>query len=87
ETFQETIDYINALPLDENDQINYFVATPYPGSRLWDEKEQFNINIIEYNFANYDCEHLIFETKELNKIKLENLYRTAKQIESRYKRE
>jgi radical SAM superfamily enzyme YgiQ (UPF0313 family) len=86
ETFQETIDYINTLPLDENDKINYFVATPYPGSRLWDEKEHFKINIIEANFAKYDCEHLIFETKELNKTKLENLYRTAKKIENRFNR-
>jgi radical SAM superfamily enzyme YgiQ (UPF0313 family) len=86
ETFQETIDYINTLPLDENDKINYFIATPYPGSRLWDDKEQFDINIIETNFAKYDCEHLIFETKELNRIKLEDLYHTAKEIENRFNR-
>ncbi|MHA1932947.1 MAG: B12-binding domain-containing radical SAM protein [Promethearchaeota archaeon] len=87
ETFQETIDYIKTLPLDKNDKINYFVATPYPGSRLWDEKELFNINIIETSFTKYDCEHLIFETKELSKKKLENLYHTAKQIENRFNRE
>ena len=86
ETFQETLDYINSLPLDENDKINYFIATPYPGSRLWDEKEQFNINIIETNFAKYDCEHLIFETKELDKIRLENLFHAAKKIETRFNR-
>jgi len=86
ETFQETLDYINSLPLDENDKINYFIATPYPGSRLWDEKEQFKINIIETNFAKYDCEHLIFETKELDKIRLENLYHSAKKIEARFNR-
>ncbi|GAH15261.1 unnamed protein product, partial [marine sediment metagenome] len=56
-------------------------------SRLWDEKEHFNINIIETNFAKYDCEHLIFETEELSKIKLENLYLIAKQIENRFNKE
>jgi radical SAM superfamily enzyme YgiQ (UPF0313 family) len=86
ETFQETIDYINTLPLDEHDKVNYFIATPYPGSRLWDDKEQFDINIIETNFAKYDCEHLIFETKELNRIKLEDFYHTAKKIENRFNR-
>ncbi len=85
-TFQKTINYIKNLPLDENDKLNYFVATPYPGSRLWDEKNQFNINIIETNFANYDCEHLIFETTELNQSKLENLYHTAKEIENQFNR-
>ena len=86
ETFQETIEYINTLPLDENDKLNYFIATPYPGSRLWDEKEYFNINIIEKNFAKYDCEHLIFETAELNKIELEILIRTSKKIENKFNR-
>ena len=86
ETFQETINYISNLPLDENDTLNYFVATPYPGSRLWDEKEQFKINIIENNFAKYDCEHFIFETTQLNRVKLENLYHTAKEIERKFNR-
>jgi magnesium-protoporphyrin IX monomethyl ester (oxidative) cyclase len=85
ETFQKTINYIETLPLDENDTLNYFVATPYPGSRLWDEKDQFKINIIKTNFAKYDCEHLIFETRDLNKSKLENLYYKAKEIEKKFK--
>ncbi len=86
ETFQETIDYINTLPLDGHDKVNYFIATPYPGSRLWDDKKHFNINIIERDFSKYDCEHLIFETKELNRIKLEDFYHTAKEIENRFNR-
>jgi radical SAM superfamily enzyme YgiQ (UPF0313 family) len=87
ETFQETIDYIYSLPMDEKDKVNYFVATPYPGSRLWDERELFNINIVEADFAKYDCEHLIFETEELNMKTLENLYDTSKKIENRFNRE
>jgi len=85
ETFQRTLNYINNLPLDENDKLNYFIATPYPGSRLWDEKDQFNIDIIETNFAKYDCEHIIFETVNLNKKKLEKLFHTAKEIEKKFK--
>jgi radical SAM superfamily enzyme YgiQ (UPF0313 family) len=84
ETFQKTIHYINNLPLDENDTLNYFVATPYPGSRLWDERKQFNINIIETDFVKYDCEHIIFETKTLTKTKLEKLYLTAKELEKKF---
>lgn len=86
ETFQETVEYINTLPLDESDTLNYFIATPYPGSRLWDEKEHFQIKIIESDFAKYDCEHLIFETQELNKKVLENLIQPAKKIENRFNR-
>ena len=84
-SFYQTIDYIDSLPLDEGDEINYFVATPYPGSRLWDEKEYFEIKIFEKNFTKYDCNTLIFETKELTKDELEQLYIIAKNIENQYK--
>ena len=86
ETFQKTVKYIQDLPLGENDKINYFIATPYPGSRLWDDREQFNINIIEKEFSNYDCEHLIFETPNLNLEALEKLYVLAKKLEDEFNR-
>jgi len=85
-TFNETLDFIKKLPLDNNDTINYFVATPYPGSRLWDERESFNINIIELDFTKYDCQHIIFETSDLSVQKLEKLYETAKIIEQFFKK-
>ena len=84
ESYEQTIDYLKSLPLDENDELNYFVATPYPGSRLWDEREYFGINIFESDFARYDCNHIIFETKELNKEQLEKLYILAKKFEKEY---
>ncbi len=80
-TFHETLEFIKELPLDNNDKINYFVATPYPGSRLWDERESFKINIIEFNFTKYDCQHIIFETSDLSVQKLEKLFKIAKDIE------
>ncbi len=86
ESFSETVEYIKTLPLDENDELNYFVATPYPGSRLWEDKEDFKIKILENDFTKYDCNHIIFETKELKKEKLEVLYNSAKNIEKIYKR-
>ncbi|MFX0021928.1 MAG: B12-binding domain-containing radical SAM protein [Candidatus Hermodarchaeota archaeon] len=84
ESFYETVEYIKSLPLDEHDELNYFVATPYPGSRLWEEKENFQIKIFETNFTKYDCNHIIFETKELKKEKLELLYKQAKDIEKQF---
>ena len=85
--FQKTIEYINGLPLDEGDKINYFVATPYPGSRLWENRKSFGINIFENDFSKYDCEHVIFKTRELNKTQLEQLYPVAKEIEKNYNKE
>lgn len=80
----ETIEYIKTLPLDKNDELNYFMATPYPGSRLWDEKEHFQISIFEKDFTKYDCNHIIFETKELKKDKLVKLHNYTKEIEKKY---
>ena len=80
ESFTETVEYIKSLSLDENDELNYFVATPYPGSRLWEEKDYFKIKILENDFTRYDCNHIIFETKELKKEKLEILYNYVKKL-------
>jgi radical SAM superfamily enzyme YgiQ (UPF0313 family) len=86
DTFQKTVKYIQDLPLEENDRINYFIATPYPGSRLWEEKDKYGIRIVEKNFSNYDCEHLIFETPDLSLKTLEGLYKVAKKIEEDFNR-
>jgi radical SAM superfamily enzyme YgiQ (UPF0313 family) len=80
-SFQETVEFIKLLPFNSNDQINYFVATPYPGSRLWDERETFKLNIVERNYNKYDCQHIIFETEDLNLEKLERLFSLAKETE------
>jgi radical SAM superfamily enzyme YgiQ (UPF0313 family) len=84
DTFSETIEYIKELSLEKGDKVNYFVATPYPGSQLWDKKEDFSIKIIENDFTKYDCEHVIFETSNLNKTKLDKIYSVAKKIELSY---
>jgi len=85
-TFQETVDFITNLPFNEDDKINYFVATPYPGSRLWDERDYFKIKVIENDFTKYDCQHIIFETSDLSVQKLEKLFKIAKDIEQFFKR-
>jgi len=85
-TFHETLDYIKELPLNTEDKINYFVATPYPGSRLWDERDYFKIKVIEHDFTKYDCQHIIFETSDLSVRKLETLFKIAKDIELFFKR-
>ena len=86
-TFSDTIQYIKQLPFDDNDRINYFIATPYPGSRLWIEQEQFRISIFEHDFSKYDCEHVIFQTNNLSKDQLEKLHQTAKKVESYFQQE
>ncbi|MFW9950763.1 MAG: B12-binding domain-containing radical SAM protein [Candidatus Thorarchaeota archaeon] len=80
-TVQQTLEFIKSLPLTKYDTINYFAATPYPGSLLWEEKERYQIKINEMNFSKYDCQHIIFETKDLDFKTLKELYSFAKEIE------
>jgi radical SAM superfamily enzyme YgiQ (UPF0313 family) len=84
ETFQMTIDFIETLPLNQDDKINYFVATPYPGSKLWEERNSLNLSIVDENFDHFDCEHIIFETPELKLDKLKDMYREAKALEKKF---
>ncbi|MCJ7650396.1 MAG: hypothetical protein MUP85_17440, partial [Candidatus Lokiarchaeota archaeon] len=87
QTFSDTIQYIKQLSFDITDRINYFIATPYPGSRLWIEQEQFGINIFENDFSKYDCEHVIFQTNELSRDQLEKLHQKAKKVESHFQQD
>jgi anaerobic magnesium-protoporphyrin IX monomethyl ester cyclase len=84
EEFFKTTDYIKKLPLSSNDKLNYFAATPYPGSQLWNEREAFGISIFQHDFSMYDCEHLIFDTKILPREDLEELFNIAKNLEKVY---
>jgi anaerobic magnesium-protoporphyrin IX monomethyl ester cyclase len=86
-TFLQTIQYIKQLPFGVNDRINYFIATPYPGSRLWIDYEKFGINIFENDFSKYDCEHVIFQTHELSREQLEKLHHIAKKVESHFQQD
>jgi len=81
ETVSNTINYIQNLPLGGDDTIDYFSATPYPGSRLWDMRNGKDINIIESDFSKFDCQHVIFETEQLKYFKLKQLFKDVKNIE------
>lgn len=80
-SFQKTVEFIKNLPFNSDDTINYFAATPYPGSRLWDERDYFKLNIVERDYTKYDCQHIIFETQDLDLKKLKGLFHTAKETE------
>jgi radical SAM superfamily enzyme YgiQ (UPF0313 family) len=81
ESVSETIEYIKSIPFESDDQINFFAATPYPGSRLWKKSNEFGIKIKENDFSKYDCEHVIFATDNLTKPQLDHLFQLVKRIE------
>ena len=85
-TFQETAYYIKNLPLTLNDKLEYFAATPYPGSKLWEHQEEYQIKIIEKDFSKYDCQHIVFETPDLSFQQLKDMFKTAKELEKYHMR-
>ncbi len=80
-SFCQTIQYIKKLKFNLNDRINYFVATPYPGSKLWEKKDEFSLTFVDNDYTHYDCDRVIFETKILKFDQLRRMARFSKKIE------
>ncbi|MHA1378034.1 MAG: B12-binding domain-containing radical SAM protein [Candidatus Helarchaeota archaeon] len=84
-TFQKTKEYIDSLELEPGiDRINFFIATPYPGSDLYQNQEAYGIKILDKNWENWDCEHIIFETETLSKNDIEKMVIFGKNLENFY---
>ncbi|MFX1451927.1 MAG: B12-binding domain-containing radical SAM protein [Promethearchaeota archaeon] len=84
-SFKKTKDFINSLNLEPGiDRINFFIATPYPGSDLYQNQKKYGIKIIERNFEIWDCEHIIFETNTLKREEIEEMVIYGKEIEEIY---
>ncbi|MHA1309462.1 MAG: B12-binding domain-containing radical SAM protein [Candidatus Helarchaeota archaeon] len=88
-SFEKTIKFIEKLPLiPGEDRIDFFIATPYPGSRLFDEgNDVFNIKIIDKNWDHYDTEHVIFETDKLSYNEIKSLYGFAKKYSDTFNKD
>lgn len=83
ETFGETIAFIDGGPLEPKiDKVDFFAATPYPGSALYTRKESLGIEIVDDDFDHYDCQHLICKIPSISESDLESIWREAKQYES-----
>jgi radical SAM superfamily enzyme YgiQ (UPF0313 family) len=81
ETFKQTLQYLQSLPLDpEQDKIDFFIATPYPGSDLWEKQQELGIKILTKNWDLYDTEHVVMETQNLKKRDIEQMRQQARKL-------
>jgi radical SAM superfamily enzyme YgiQ (UPF0313 family) len=86
-TFEATLRFIESSPLQPGiDKIDFFAATPYPGSQLYESRERYGIQIRDPDFDHYDCQHLICELPTLVWGDLESIWAEAKQFEARFNR-
>ena len=72
-TFKGTLAYLKQLKLGEEDKIDFFIATPYPGSDLWTNKDKYGINILHQKWDLWDTEHIVMETRDLNTADIEEM--------------
>lgn len=85
ESFIQTCKFLEELQLEpDKDRINFFAATPYPGTALYEHPDQFGIHILHENWDLYDNEHLIMEIDSLNFKELETNFQKGKELEKRY---
>jgi radical SAM superfamily enzyme YgiQ (UPF0313 family) len=81
-TFEKTVAFIKSSPLQPGfDKVDFFAATPYPGSALYERRDEFGIEILDHDFDHYDCQHLICKIPSIAMEELEAIFREAKELE------
>ena len=81
ERFNKTLKFVETLNLESGvDRVEFFTATPYPGSDLSMNKEKYGIRILNENFSEYDCRTIIMETQNLSTHDIENMILEAQSL-------
>jgi radical SAM superfamily enzyme YgiQ (UPF0313 family) len=85
ESFTLTEKFLGDLPLDPgNDRINFFAATPYPGTDLYEHPLQFGAKILHEKWELYDNAHLIMDLDSIEFDMLQKSFEAAKEIEKEF---
>jgi radical SAM superfamily enzyme YgiQ (UPF0313 family) len=85
DSFTLTRQFLDELPLEPGeDRVNFFAATPYPGTALYEHPGQFGIQILHENWDLYDNEHLILKLNSVEFPELEGIFEQAKEIEKNF---
>jgi anaerobic magnesium-protoporphyrin IX monomethyl ester cyclase len=79
QSFEKTLEYLKSLQLDERDEINFFIATPYPGSSLGDNPQEFGARVVNADFDKFDCSNIILEFDSLPATKILELKQKAEE--------
>jgi len=84
--FEKTLKFAENLNLEGGvDRVEFFTATPYPGSDLAMNREKYGINILNENFSEYDCRTIIMETQTLKSDDIEKMIFEAKSLKKKLK--
>lgn len=79
ETINETINFGMKLQSDCGAEVRYHICTPYPGTYIWNHKEELGLSFTSNNYENYNYFNPVINTKHLSSEKIRNLFFTANQ--------
>ncbi|TFG04844.1 MAG: radical SAM protein [Promethearchaeota archaeon] len=84
-SFEKTLQLIKELKLEPGfDRVNFFAATPYPGTALYEFPDKYNVKILHEDWDLYDNSHIIMA---LDTLPMENLiknFERGKEIEREF---
>ncbi|MBN2152887.1 MAG: B12-binding domain-containing radical SAM protein [Candidatus Lokiarchaeota archaeon] len=84
-TFEKTVAFILESPLEPgSDRLDFFAATPYPGSALHERREELGVEILDHDPDHYDCQHLVCKPSSISLPDLEAIWRDAKALEESF---
>lgn len=73
ESIRKTLDY--ALELKRKGVIAAFgVSTPYPGTDLFNNREKYGVEIVDWDYRRWDTTHTVIKTRNLSRKDIEKLF-------------
>lgn len=85
ESFFKTRKLLDELALEPGiDTVNFFAATPYPGTPLYEHPEQFGVRIRHEDWDLYDNSHLLMELDSIEFEQLEKNFGRGREIEKTF---
>ena len=87
ESFKKTLKFAKKLPLEKGiDLIEFFVATPYPGSDLDQKFKSFGLKkVVDHNYNLYNCSEIIMVPETLNYAQIKSMIEETDKIKKMLK--
>jgi len=73
-TLAETFDFIGELMAAGADPLLSYTA-PFPGTLFYERAEELGLTILTRDWSQYDCKHVVMETRELDAAAIERIVR------------
>ena len=76
ESIEDTMKLAKKL-IECNAHVSYTICTPYPGTYLWNNSEELQIEIVERDYDKYSTFYPVINTKNFTAQQLRNIYYKA----------